>query len=61
MAGKTEQLLGQLGTAVSGIEDVLQHALGTRRVLRGLGQPGRAHDDGQQVVEVMRKAPSQLA
>jgi len=28
VAGKAEQLLGQLSAALTGIEDVLQHALG---------------------------------
>ncbi|MNN75666.1 hypothetical protein D3C81_1919840 [compost metagenome] len=61
MAGKAEQLLGQFGTPLPGIENVLQHALGACRILGGQCQVRRADDDGQYVVEVMRQATSQQA
>ncbi|MNS59449.1 hypothetical protein D3C72_924080 [compost metagenome] len=61
MAGKAEQLLGQFGAPLPGIQNVLEHALGACRVLCGQRQARRADDDGQHVVEVMRQATGQLA
>ncbi|MNH19867.1 hypothetical protein D3C79_796150 [compost metagenome] len=61
VAGKTEQLLGHLAAAFAGIEDMPEQALGTLWIPANERQPGRTDDDGQQVVEIMRHAPGQLA
>ncbi|MNN32386.1 hypothetical protein D3C81_1461080 [compost metagenome] len=39
----------------------MQHALDTRRVLSGQGQPRRTQDDSEHVVEIVRQATGQLA
>ena len=61
IAGKAEQLLGQLGAPLPGIENVLEHTPGAAGVVTVDGQAGGAEDDGQQVVEVVGQAAGQLA
>ncbi|MNE34009.1 hypothetical protein D3C80_1277090 [compost metagenome] len=58
---KAEQLLGHLRAALTGIENVLKQALAALRIFTVKGQPRRADDDGQQVIEVMGHATGQLA